>query len=78
MPRITNIPDTFTATAELVAEEIWQVHDGAVRISLEDGADLERGIRLTQWQTILVPAGKVVRYRRDGSSAAVLSREVTG
>lgn len=78
MARITDIPATFTATAELAADELWQVHDGAVRISLEDGADANRGIRLTQWQTIPIPAGKVVYYRRDGSSAAVLSRELTG
>lgn len=78
MPRITNVPASFTATTELVADEIWQVHDGAVRLSFEDTADAERGIRLVQWQTIQIPAGKIVYYRRDGSSAAVLSREVTG
>ncbi len=78
MARITDIPATFQATSALAADEIWQVHDGAVRISLEAGSDEDRGIRLTQWQTITIIAGKTVRYRRDGASAAVISREIIG
>lgn len=78
MAVIRNIPDTFTEVGPLAADEMWQVHDGAVRISLEAGADLDRGIRLTQWQTISIIQGKTVYYRRDGASAAVISREITG
>ena len=78
MPRITDIPATFQTTTALGADEIWQVHDGAVRISLEAGADNDRGIRLTQWQTFPIIAGKTVRYRRDGDAPAVISREVIG
>jgi hypothetical protein len=76
MPRITDLPATFASVGPLAADEIWQVHEGAARISLEAGADEDRGIRLTQWQTITIIAGKTVRYRRDGASVAILSREV--
>jgi hypothetical protein len=78
MPRITDLPATFASVGPLTADELWQVHDGAARISLEAGADEDRGIRLTQWQTITIIAGKTVRYRRDGGSAAVISREIIG
>lgn len=78
MARITNIGTTFDSVGPLAADEIWQVHEGIVRISLEDTADADRGLRLTQWQTLPIAAGKTVYYRRDGSSAAVISREVTG
>jgi hypothetical protein len=78
MARITNIPETFTQVGPLAADEIWQVHDGTVLISLEAGADAERGLRLTRWETLEVLSGKTVYYRRLGASAAVLSREVTG
>ena len=78
MARITNIPETFTQVGPLEADEIWQVHEGTVLISLEAGADAERGLRLTKWETLEVVTGKTVYYRRLGGSAAVLSREVTG
>lgn len=78
MARISNIPEAFTAVGPLAADEIWQVHDGTILLSLEDGADPDRGIRLTRWETLEIVAGKTVYYRRFASSAAVISREVVG
>lgn len=77
MPRITDIPATFTQVGPLATDEIWQVHEGIVLISLEAGADDLRGLRLTQWETLQILAGKTVWYRRFGDAPAIISREVT-
>lgn len=78
MARITDIATTFANVGPLAADEIWQVHDGTVLISLESGSDDNRGIRMTRFETLPIIAGKTVYYRRVDSSSAILSREVVG
>lgn len=76
MPRITDIPTTWTAIGVPTATaETWQCVEGRVAITIEAAPGTDDGIILWDGRGWDVPAGATVRYRRAGSGAAVIQRE---
>lgn len=76
MPRITDIQPTWTAIAAPTATaETWQCVEGRVAISIAAAPGADDGIHLWDGRGWDVPAGATVRYRRVGTSAAVIQRE---
>ena len=77
MPTITNIPEAWTeVAADATNDELWQVLAGQVALSLEAPSTAGEGYHLAQGDALPVPAGATVRYRRRGSSPAIIYRGV--
>lgn len=76
--RVKNIPETWSDPVTLTADEIWQAASGSILVTAEAAPEIEDGLRLDLMDGLRLSAGKTVRYRRVGGSAAVIAREALG
>lgn len=75
MALITDATTTWSAPVTLGSDEIWQARAGSVFITTTASPAADDGIALNLRDGLKLPAGAVVRYRKDGSTLAVIARE---
>lgn len=79
MPRLTDIPETWSDPIEATTFELWQCQAGTVQIAWGDTApgEGEGGIELRPGDAVEVSPGETVRYRRlPGAPASVIERQI--
>jgi len=72
---ITDITEAWTAGTTIAATEIWQCTDGKVAISVMASPAVDDGVVLHAGDAVRILAGKTVKLRRIGGSAAKVTRE---
>lgn len=75
MALITNATTTWSAPVTLATDEIWQARAGSVYITTTASPAVDDGIALALRDGLKLPAGAEVRYRKDGTTLAVIARE---
>ncbi|WP_375227276.1 hypothetical protein [Roseobacter sp. S98] len=76
MALITDATETWSAPVTLANDEIWQARWGSTFVSTTSSPAANDGFSLTQGQGVLIRAGLQVRYRKEGSTDALIVREV--
>ena len=75
MALITDATTAWSSQETLVNDEIWQAREGSVFLTSETSPAPNDGIALTIREGLRLPAGAVVRYRKEGTTSAVIVRE---
>jgi hypothetical protein len=75
MALITDATTTWSAPVTLVSDEIWQTRYGSVFLTTTPGPAPDDGFHLLQGEGVLIRAGREVRYRKAGLTAALIVRE---
>ena len=75
MALITDTATTWSAPITLVTDEIWQARKGSVFVTTTTNPAAEDGLGLWENHAVRLPAGSEVRYRKEGTTEAVLVRE---
>lgn len=75
MPMIDPVPNTWTATTALAANEGWQCREGSVLVTADSSPGDDHGIQLSEGQAWTFPPGTVVQYRAISENAKI-QREV--
>jgi hypothetical protein len=75
MALITDATTAWSAIVTLASDEIWQARAGSVFLTTTTSPAAEDGIALALREGIRLPAGAQVRYRKEGSTEAVIVRE---
>ncbi|MFT6225536.1 MAG: hypothetical protein ACJA1F_003401 [Paracoccaceae bacterium] len=76
MALITNATTVWSDPVTLAEDEIWQARQGSVFLTTTDGPVATDGIALALRDGLRLTAGTELRYRKEGSTAAVIVREV--
>lgn len=76
MALITNAAATWSAPVTLTQDEIWQVRSGTVFVTATPGAAADDGLFLREATAVTISAGTELRYRKEGTTPAVIVREV--
>ena len=76
MALISDASNGWSSPVTLVSNEIWQTRKGSIFVSTTDSPAAEDGLALHEFHAVQLPAGSVVRYRKEGASAALIAREV--
>ena len=76
MPLITDAANTWSAPVTLGADEIWQTRKGSVFVSTAASPGAADGIALHENHGVQISSGLTVRYRKEGSTEALIVREV--
>jgi hypothetical protein len=75
MALISDATATWSGPQTLTQDEIWQTRYGSVFITTTDSPAAEDGFNLLQGEGVLIRAGRTVRYRKAGSTQALIVRE---
>lgn len=75
MALITDAAPTWSAPVTLASDEIWQTRKGSVFVTTTATPDAEDGIALQENNAVQFPAGASVRYRKEGTTDALIVRE---
>ena len=75
MALITDATTAWSAQITLTSDEIWQAREGSVFLTSTVSPAPDDGIALTLREGLRLPAGAIVRYRKEGTTAAVIVRE---
>lgn len=75
MSLITDATPAWSAPVTLAADEIWQARRGAVYVSTTASPASDDGVRLLEGQGLHIRSGLTVRYRKAGSTEALIVRE---
>ncbi len=75
MALITDAAFTWSSPVTLGADEVWQARTGRVFVTTTASPAANDGILLTETQAVQLAAGLQVRYRREGSTPALIARE---
>lgn len=75
MALITDAATTWSSPVTLATDEIWQTRKGSVFVTTTTSPDAEDGLGLWENHAVRLPAGAEVRYRKEGTTEAVLVRE---
>lgn len=75
MSLIKNVTTNWSNPVVLAADEIWQARWGSVFLTTTANPDPNDGFALEQGQGVMISAGAQVRYRKEGSVAALIARE---
>lgn len=75
MALITDATTAWSAVVTLLTDEIWQAREGSVFLTSTASPAADDGIALTLREGVRLVAGTQVRYRKEGSTAAVIVRE---
>lgn len=75
MAIINNITTGWSAAVTLSSDEIWQTRKGSVFVTTTASPDAEDGIGLQENHAVRFSAGVSVKYRKEGTTEAVIVRE---
>jgi len=75
MALITDATTTWSGPVTLSSDEIWQARAGSVYITTTPAPASDDGIALTLRDGLKLPAGAQVRYRKEGTTLALIVRE---
>lgn len=75
MALITDATTAWSPPITLSTDEIWQTRKGSVFLSAETSPAVDGGINLQETQAIQISAGTEIRYRKVGTTEAVIVRE---
>jgi len=75
MALITDATTGWSAPVTLADDEIWQTRYGSVFITTTASPDAADGFNLLQGEGVLIRSGRSVRYRKDGTTDALIVRE---
>lgn len=78
MALIKNASTGWSDPVTIQSDEIWQARRGNIYITTSEAPDAEDGLAIVGFgrDGIRLRAGLVVRYRKEGNTAAVIAREV--
>ena len=75
MALITDAATGWSSPVSLVSDEIWQTRKGSVFVTTTSAPDADDGLALHEFHAVQFPAGSQVRYRKEGSGAALIVHE---
>lgn len=75
MALITDATTSWSGLVTLVSDEIWQAREGSVFITTTTSPAANDGISLALRDGLRLTAGLQVRYRKEGSTSAIIARE---
>jgi len=75
MALITDATTTWSPPVVLTDDEVWQTRFGNVFITTTASPAPDDGFNLLQGEGVLLRAGREVRYRKEGSTDALIARE---
>lgn len=75
MALVTNATTAWSAPITLASDEIWQTRKGSVFVTTTATPAAEDGLALHELNAVQLPAGAAVRYRKEGSTEALIVRE---
>jgi len=75
MALISDVTTTWSDPLTLTRDEIWQARSGSVFVTTSPDPDPDDGFALVEGRGVLIRAGLNVRYRKQGSTAALLVHE---
>ena len=75
MALISDATTTWSAPIQLGEDEVWQTRFGNVFITTSATPAPNDGFNLVQGEGVLLRAGREVRYRKEGSTDALIVRE---
>lgn len=75
MALISDAVTGWSGPVTLSDDEIWQTRYGSVFVTTTGSPDPEDGMALVQGQGVLIRAGREVRYRKAGTTPALIVRE---
>lgn len=76
MAVIRNANADWSAPIVLSNTEIWQVREGNVFVSTDAVPEPDGGLNLFERAGLRIAAGLTVRYRKTGTSSALIVREI--
>lgn len=76
MATITDATTSWSTPILLPEDEIWQTRYGNVFITTTASPTADDGFNLLRGEGVLIRAGREVRYRKEGTTAALIVREV--
>ena len=75
MALIRDAQNEWSAHVTLMTAEIWQAREGHIFLSTTAAPESDDGISLVLRDDIRLAAGLSVRYRKAGTTAALIARE---
>ncbi|MEM0935348.1 MAG: hypothetical protein AAF646_00900 [Pseudomonadota bacterium] len=75
MALISDATTSWSSPITLADDEIWQTRYGSVFLTTTAAPDAQDGFNLLQGDGVLIRAGRSVRYRKDGTTDAMIVRE---
>lgn len=75
MALVTDVTTSWSDPVTLTADEIWQTRKGSVFVTTTGTPDADDGIALLEDHAIQISAGSTVRYRKEGTTEALIVRE---
>lgn len=75
MALVTEVSAAWSTPVTLTSDEIWQTRKGSVFVTTTASPDPEDGIALHENHAVLISAGAEVRYRKTGTTEALIVRE---
>ena len=75
MTLINDAASTWSAPVTLATDEVWQCRKGSVFVTTTASPDAEDGLSLFENHAAHFSAGLMVRYRKDGTTEALIVRE---
>lgn len=75
MTLVSDAATAWSAPVTLATDEIWQTRRGSVFVTTTAAPDADDGIALHETNAVQLPAGAVVRYRKEGPTPALIVRE---
>lgn len=75
MALITDAATAWSAAITLTSDEIWQTRKGSVFVTTTATPDPQDGISIHENHAVRFSAGSAVRYRKEGTTEALIVRE---
>lgn len=75
MTLIRDLTTDWSEPVTLYKDEIWQARSGSVFISTTDSPESDDGLCMVLRDGLRLGAGAIVRYRKEGPTAALIARE---
>ena len=75
MALITDAAIGWSTPVTLTSDEIWQTRKGSVFVTTSGSPAAEDGLALHENHAVQFPAGASVRYRKEGTTQALIVRE---
>ncbi|MEM6889084.1 MAG: hypothetical protein AAF636_13200 [Pseudomonadota bacterium] len=76
MALIKDATEDWSAPIALSNTEIWQVREGNVFVSTDAAPEPDGGLNLFEQAGLRIAAGLTVRYRKTGTTSALIAREI--
>ena len=75
MALILDATTAWSSPVTLTEDEVWQTRSGLVHVSTTGSPAADDGLALTEGAAVQFAAGRSVRYRKTGTTAAIIVRE---